>query len=466
MIKQLFHKLFKDKNNRNVTSNVIWTFAIKGAAMLIAVLTVPAYTRYFGNDTVYGAWLTISAVFTWINMFDFGIGNGLRNCLVGSIAKKDDDSSKKYISSAYVSVGIISALLLLAGVVVSFFFNWNGVLKVDETWITPSVLRSFIQVVFGGVIVHFFLLLINSIFYALQRTFLPNLFSLITQGIILVYILIPNSGSLNEKLAELAVVYALAYNIPLVIATVILFSTKLKKVKPSPKYFNKELTKKILGLGGLFFMIQISLIALNSSNEVYINTFFSPADVTQYNYYHKLFYIITVFVSLLGQPIWSAITRAYCEKRYHWIMGMWKVLAGIAGLCVCGCILLAVLYQPIADIWLGKGKLIVEALPVSLFAIMTTQMAIINLSNCISNGLGKLKVQAIFTVLGAVLKLVFTFMLSNFMNAWYAVILATVLAELPLMIAQPLYIYRLIAKLDKTTVESEKCQEIQSEKGV
>ena len=52
------------------------------------------------------------------------------------------------------------------------------------------------------------------------------------------------------------------------------------------------------------------------------------------------------------------------------------------------------------------------------------------------------------------------------MNAWYAVILATVLAELPLMIAQPLYIYRLIAKLDKTTVESEKCQEIQSEKGV
>lgn len=171
MIKQLFHKLFKDKNNRNVTSNVIWTFAIKGAAMLIAVLTVPAYTRYFGNDTVYGAWLTISAVFTWINMFDFGIGNGLRNCLVGSIAKKDDDSSKKYISSAYVSVGIISALLLLAGVVVSFFFNWNGVLKVDETLITPSVLRGFIQVVFGGVIVHFFLLLINSIFMLFKELF-------------------------------------------------------------------------------------------------------------------------------------------------------------------------------------------------------------------------------------------------------------------------------------------------------
>ena len=77
-----------------------------------------------------------------------------------------------------------------------------------------------------------------------------------------------------------------------------------------------------------------------------------------------------------------------------------------------------------------------------------------------------MKVQAIFTVLGAVLKLVFVFILSNIMDAWYAVILATVLAELPLMIAQPLYIYRLISKLDKTTVESDKYQEIQSEKGV
>lgn len=460
MIKELFDKLFKDKNNKNVTSNVIWTYVIKGVAMLITVLTVPAYTRYFGNDTVYGAWITISAVFTWINMFDFGIGNGLRNCLVVSIAQKDEILSKKYISSAYVSVGIISALMLLVGTIVSSFLNWNEILKVGETLITPVVLRNFIRVVFGGVIVHFFLLLINSIFYAMQKAFLPNLLSLITQATILIYILFPNSGSLNEKLDKLSAVYALAYNIPLVIATVILFSTKLKKVKPSTKYFNIELTKQILGLGGLFFMIQISLIALNSSNEVYINAFFSPADVTQYNHYYKLFYIITVFVSILGQPIWSAITKAYCERRYHWIMGIWKVLAGIAGLCALGCIFLAVLYQPIADIWLGKGKLIVQVFPVSLFAIMTTQMAIINLSNCISNGLGKLKIQAIFTVVGAVLKLVFVFVLSGIIDAWYSVILATVLAELPLMIVQPIYIYKLVAEMEKTTASFEKSQEI------
>ena len=116
MVKAVIEKLFRDQNNRQVSGNVLWTVLIKGCAMLISILTVPSYVRYFGDNadgsTVYGAWLTISAVFTWINMFDFGIGNGLRNHLVKSIADKDSDTSKRLVSSAYVSVGIISLLFL------------------------------------------------------------------------------------------------------------------------------------------------------------------------------------------------------------------------------------------------------------------------------------------------------------------------------------------------------------------
>lgn len=465
MIKHLSHSLFRDSNNQEVSRNVLYTMIIKGCAMLISVLAVPAYVRYFDNDIVYGAWLTIAAVFTWINLFDFGIGNGLRNYLVKAISEKDENASKKFVSSAYVSIGLVSLFFLIAGLCVSYAVNWNSVLKVSELLIAPTVFRRFIQVVFCGVVIHFFFVLIHSIFYAIQRTFWPNLLSLITQILILLYIIFPNHASLSVKLKGLSTVYALAYNLPLLTASLVLFSGKLKAFRPSFKFFNWKFSKKLLGLGGIFFVIQIALIALNSSNEVYINSFFSPAEVTQYNYYHKLFYIISVFVSLLSQPIWSAITKAYCEKRYRWIMGMWKVLVAIAALCIIGCIALAALYQPIADLWLGKGRLTVTIMPVTLFAIMTIQMAIINLSNSLSNGLGKIKIQAIFTAAGAILKFPLSWILAQAMNVWYAVILATVIASLPLMIIQPIYIFRVVSNLNgKKTVSADEMKEKAADK--
>ena len=144
---------------------------------------------------------------------------------------------------------------------------------------------------------------------------------------------------------------------------------------------------------------------------------------------------------------------------------MWKVLVAIAALCIIGCIALAALYQPIADLWLGKGRLTVTIMPVTLFAIMTIQMAIINLSNSLSNGLGKIKIQAIFTAAGAILKFPLSWILAQAMNVWYAVILATVIASLPLMIIQPIYIFRVVSNLNgKKTVSADEMKEKAADK--
>ena len=284
MIESFLHKIMHDRNNREISKNIVITMLIKGGAMLISILTVPAYVRYFDNDTAYGAWLTIAAVFSWINMFDLGIGNGLRNYLVKSIAEKDNKASKSFVSSAYVSIGLISIVFLIVGLVGASFLNWNAILNVPDSIVSENVFRKFVQIVFAGIVIHFFFLLINSIFYAIQRTFWPNFLSLITQMIILLYITIPNNGTLEQKMEGLSFAYVVAYNLPLVLATLVLFLGKLNNIKPSIKCFEKTIAKKILSLGGGFFVIQIALIALNSSNEVYINSFFKAKDVVQYNY--------------------------------------------------------------------------------------------------------------------------------------------------------------------------------------
>lgn len=440
-----FLSLLKNNDNKELSSNVVYTLIIKGLAMLMSILIVPAYVKYFSNDSAYGAWVTVSSVFTWITMFDFGIGNGLRNNLVKTIAKNDSEGSKKYISSAYIAIGVISLAIWVMGDLIIGLLDWNYFLKVSADIVSPGVFKTYIQIVFAGVVIHFFFLLISSICYAIQKTFLPSLVTLLTQVMLLIFISLPTgTAGLETKILRLSGAYAISYNLPIFVLTLILFIGKLRQMRPSVRGFDRTCAKDIMNLGGKFFLIQIALVALGSSNEIYINMFFRSEDVVQYNYYHKLFYIILVFLTLIQQPIWSAVTKAYYEKRYAWIQNVWKLMCGIAAVCVLGSIALALIYQTIADIWLGKGVLTVDGFTLALFVIVTAESAVINTANCFANGFGKLKTQTVCTVLGAVIKLPTAFIASYFICTWQAIMLATVIAQMPLTIVQPVVISKYI----------------------
>lgn len=447
LIKKIISKVYEDKNIKELTNNVSYTFLIKGVAMLITVLIVPAYVAYFNNDIVYGAWLTVGSVFTWIMMFDFGIGNGLRNYLVKSLEAKNEEASKKYISSAYISVGLISLIFAVVGALLIALLDWNALLKVPNYVVSLHTFRVYIGIVYLGVVIHFFFLLVSSICYAIQKPFIPNLFTLATQIILLIFLYIPNDASLETRIIELSLVHLLAYNLPILIATMVLFFGKLRSVRPSFKSFDRDATNKIISLGGLFFFIQIAQIALYSSNEIYINAFFESGDVVQYQYYYKLFYIIPMFSILITQPLWSAITKAYYEKRYVWIKKVWNIMAIITLLCIFGSLLLAVFYQPIADIWIGKGELEVSPFTLLMFVLLTSETVVVNMANCFSNGFGRLKCQAICTILGAIIKLPIAFAVVHLVDNWTAIILATILSTLPILVCQPINIYRYICKL-------------------
>lgn len=445
----------RNKANKELSSNIILTLLIKGGAMLISLLILPAYVKYFSNDTAYGAWVTVSSVFTWITMFDFGIGNGLRNHLVKTIAAKDEEGSRRYISSAYLSVGGISLIIWAIGAVVIQILDWNSFLKVAESIVSPVVFKTYIQIVFAGVVIHFFFLLAFSICYAIQKTFLPSLITLLTQVILLLFILIPNSAPLESKILQLSGVYLAAYNIPILVLTLVLFRGKMKSMRPSLKAFDKSSSRDIINLGGKFFVIQLALIALSSSQEIYINLLFNADDVVQYHYYHKLFYVIIVMITLVQQPIWSAVTKAFYEKRYKWIKKVWSFMLLVAVASVIICVLLALMYQPVADIWLGKGTLNVDTFTLIMFVIMTAETLVINTANSFANGFGILNSQAVCTVLGAVIKLPIALLVGHLVGNWSAVILASVIAQIPLLIVQPILVHRYVRSLAPEKIENQ-----------
>ena len=52
------------------------------------------------DSSEYGIWLAIFSTVTWINFFDLGVGNGLRNRLTMCFAKNNIIQAKKFIGSA------------------------------------------------------------------------------------------------------------------------------------------------------------------------------------------------------------------------------------------------------------------------------------------------------------------------------------------------------------------------------
>ena len=307
------------ENSRILLSNSIGAFLVKGAGLLVSMISIPAYIGYFGEATVLGVWYTILSVITWIDFFDLGIGNGLRNNLTKCLAENDWSAAKELISSAYVIIGILSVLLIGIGNLLIGIVNWNHVLNISGAILSGRVLETAIKRIFFGVVLHFFLKLISSVIYALQKSVLNNLISMIGNVLRLVFVLVAPKSTPEENLLAIANAYTFFACIPYLVASVIIFTTKYRTMAPSLGWYRKEAAGKVMQIGGIFFICQILYMLLINTNDLCITYFAGPENTAEYTIYFKLFSVIGTLAQLALTPVWSMVTKALYEKSYTWL---------------------------------------------------------------------------------------------------------------------------------------------------
>lgn len=84
----IISKRIKNKRNRILTTNILFSCIYKIISLSTSLLIVPITINYLSNE-VYGIWMTISSMLFWINTFDIGLGNGMRNYLAKALSEKD-----------------------------------------------------------------------------------------------------------------------------------------------------------------------------------------------------------------------------------------------------------------------------------------------------------------------------------------------------------------------------------------
>ena len=107
----------QNPRSRKAIKNVIVSFGLKGVSMIMSLVLVPLTLSYL-TQYEYGVWLTLTSILVWLDFFDIGLTNGLRNKLAESIAKEDWDRGRAYVSTTFFILSLIVFLIII-------FFSLN-----------------------------------------------------------------------------------------------------------------------------------------------------------------------------------------------------------------------------------------------------------------------------------------------------------------------------------------------------
>ena len=381
-----------DERSANAVKNILASFAIKGVSIAISFLLIPMTIGYV-DKTQYGIWITLSTIIFWFSSFDIGFGNGLRNRFAEAKATGNFSSAKSYISTTYICLTIIFTVIWILFFVVNFFIDWSLILNAPAQMAKDLSLVAIVS--FSFFCVQIVLKTTNTILIADQKpaksAFLDMLGQIITLGLIFTL-----TKTTSGSLLYLAIALGIAPIVVIIPSSIWLFTHDYKKYKPSLRLFEKRIVKDILSLGGKFFLIQSAAIAIYETTNLIIAQVSSPDNVAVYNTAYRYFNIAQMGFVIIISPFWSAFTDAYTKKEISWMKNTYKRLFQFILLIVLGVFVLLAISPFFYNIWIGD-KLFIP-MNVSIFvAIYIISLIFANLHSNILNGVGKIKLQLIFS---------------------------------------------------------------------
>lgn len=389
----------QDERTRKAQLNIIYSFLIKGVSILTYLLLVPITLRFL-NPVEYGIWLTLNSILMWVNTFDIGLGNGLRNKLTEAFANNDHDKAKIYVSTTYTVLFFVMILLFILFFAINNFLNWPSILNVKSTLI-PNI-DSIVMMSFGLFCITFVLKLIGNIYLALQKAALNNFLVMAGQLISLILIYLFSLNGKGGDLFTVAFIYSISPVIIYLLAYPFTFRGELRYLFPNVRYYRREYIKSLMGLGGQFFLLQIAGLVIFSTSNLIITNRFGPHSVTVYNVAYRYFSVIPMLFSIVLTPIWSATTDAYVRKDFDWIKRSMKKVNKLLVLTFVGLIAMTLLAPFVYRLWVGNAIQVPNNLSI-LMAIYTFILVLSLSYSFFLNGIGVLRLQVWNTVAAALL---------------------------------------------------------------
>lgn len=397
MSKILIYKQYiasKSPRSKQAVKNIALSLVGKAISVLSSLLIVPLTINYV-NPTRYGIWLTLSSVIAWVGFFDLGMGNGFRNKFAEAKAKGDMILARKYLSTTYVSISFVIAIVFILGIICNCFVDWSSVLNVDSSY--KEELSQVFLIIFCFFCLNMIASIIGTLMVADQKPGIQGIIGGLGNLCSLIVIFVLTKIS-HGSLTNLALYFAGIPCMVWLIASLYFFIfTPYRVIKPSIKYYDSSLLKDIMGLGFQFFVIYLCMILIFQIVNVVISREIGPGAVTEYNIAYKYFSVSHMIIMIIVNPFWSAFTDAFQKKDYDWMKNVKKKLEYIWLLSVIAVILMLLISSPVYHLWIGDDVTISFSVSLMLaIFVVSDNLAAAYIS--MINGIGYIKVQLLIYI--------------------------------------------------------------------
>ena len=202
-----------------------------------------------------------------------------------------------------------------------------------------------------------------------------------------------------------------------------------------------------------FFIIQLACLALYTVDNLLITNMFGGEAVTPFNITYRIFNTAYAFLTALCVPYWSKTTEAYEKKNITWISAAIAHLNRIAILFIMGFVMLAIVFKPLANIWLGRelnypsGLIAVMCCYYCLYTIVTVKTQMIN-------GTGQLTCQLILMTFMGISNIPLSIFLAK--NCGLGVVgvrLATTILMAIAAVVLPINLRHIVNRLEQQPIE-------------
>ena len=375
-------------NMDNVEKSGFISLAIKPISIILSLVYTPILLSYLGDEK-YGLWATILSVITWINYFDVGIGNGLRNSLTKELTNAEYGHAKKLVSTAYVVLSGISLGILVILLLSAFFLDWNKIFS-TELFVKPTLAITFVFIC-----INFILSLVNTIFYALQMAEKVAIRNCIIQLINIAFIVLLSILKEND-LVYTAIAFGTSTFFVNAISTYLVTKNRAY-LRPTIRCFCKSTIPEICKSGMQFFIIQIMCLLMFTMDNIIISHYFGPTVVTPFSVANKVYNTGYSFLAAFLVPYWSGTTSAVERHDLEWIRQSIKKAIRVLMIFIVGSLIFTFFYDTIVALWLNKHLEYDYRIPI-IMCVFYILYAVLAIECQFINGTGKLRTQLIMYI--------------------------------------------------------------------
>lgn len=434
-----------DRRTRIVRRQINLSFVYKVLAVGFSFFLIPVTLDYLG-PVRYGVWATLLSIMLWVSLFDAGLGNGMRNKVAEALASENRGLANIYVSTTYTIIAGIAIPILLIVLFVAPALDFN---KIFNTNVLESAEFRWVVITLSALmLVNFVLSLINPVLNASQMTATTVLNQAVANGLALfvVYMLVLAS---KGGLLHITIGYGLSLILSNLLFTIRFFRSN-HDLLPRFRQFDWNKAKNVSLLGVKFYVIQIAVIVIFSTDNIIITQVFGPELVTPYSIVFKLFSVITIVHIVLVTPLWSGATDAYVKGDALWIKKMMRKLNSIMIPIVFIVFLLILFGQDIIRLWIGHNLVIDQTLLVLMGIFILLSIWNNNFAYLI-NGIGHVNSQLYTAIFAASINIPLSIYFAKYLGLGLnGIVLGTIVSLLFFAVIGPIQLAISIRKISSS----------------